>query len=79
MIPQLLNVKELAARLGLAEYTVYEWVSEKRIPYTKVGRRTMFDPAEIARWLEQHTVREQDLSGVLDRLGRRRRSPAGTR
>jgi excisionase family DNA binding protein len=78
MIPQLLSVKELAARLGLAEYTVYEWVSEKRIPYTKVGRRTMFDPAEIARWLEQHTVREQHPSPLLDHAGRRRPRQAGT-
>jgi hypothetical protein len=39
----------------------------------------MFDPAEIARWLEQHTVREQHPSPLLDHAGRRRRSPAGTR
>lgn len=39
---RLLSVAEAAEYLGIKDSTVYAWVSQKRIPYVKVGRRTMF-------------------------------------
>jgi len=58
MIPEMLGIKELSARLGLPVGTLRNWVSERKIPFTKVGGRTLFDPREIERWLEATTVRE---------------------
>ena len=74
----LLTVEELSAWLRLAPQTIRNMVSAKRIPAVHLGRRCLFDPAEVRRWIEANTQRERDLSSVLDRLGRRRRSPAGT-
>jgi len=75
---QLLTLEEVAARLRVAPGTLRNWVSAKRIPVVKLGTRCLFDPREIERWIEANTQRERDLSSVLDHLGRRRRTPAGT-
>lgn len=63
MLAKLLNAHEVATLLGLHKVTIYDWVSQRRIPFVKVGGRTMFDPREIERWLEGSTVREQELYG----------------
>ncbi len=62
MLPKLLSAHEVAVLLGVHKVTIYDWVSQRRIPFVKVGGRTMFDPREIERWLEGSTVREQELS-----------------
>jgi excisionase family DNA binding protein len=51
-----LDVKEVAEYLGLAESTVYTMVSQRRIPFAKVGRRTKFDRLQIDKWVLAHTV-----------------------
>src|SRR6187431_1070891 len=45
--PKFLNVKELAELLRIKTRTVYEMVSQGRIPYRKVGDRTIFLLDEI--------------------------------
>jgi len=77
MTVQLLSVAETAERLGIAVQTLRNWISQKRVPYVKLGRRTLFDPRQIERWLSQHTVREQGapppLEDLLARKGVERR------
>jgi excisionase family DNA binding protein len=72
MSEPLLTVEELSAWLRLAPQTIRNYVSAKRIPTVHLGRRCLFDPAEVRRWIEANTQRERDLSSVLDQLGRRR-------
>lgn len=48
--PSFLDVKELAAMLKLKTRTVYEMVSQGRIPYRKAGDRTIFLLDEILEW-----------------------------
>ena len=48
--PRFLDVKELAAMLRLKTRTVYEMVSQGRIPYRKAGDRTIFLLDEILEW-----------------------------
>ena len=52
-----LNVKEAAEYLGLATSTLYTMVSQQRIPYTKMGRRTKFEQKELDRWTDSHSVK----------------------
>ena len=54
-----LNVKDVASEYGLAESTVYKMVSEHRIPFVKIGRRTTFDRLELNKWVLAHTVKER--------------------
>jgi excisionase family DNA binding protein len=48
--PQFLTVAELAEMLRVKPRTIYEMVSQKKIPYRKVGRRVVFLLAEILEW-----------------------------
>jgi excisionase family DNA binding protein len=57
MVPRkLLNVKEVSGYTGLAPDTIYKMVSQRRIPFTKVGKLVKFDHATLDAWLKQHTI-----------------------
>jgi len=56
-LPQLLDRPQLAERLATSERHVRRLVSERRIPFVRVGKLVRFDPVEVARWLEEHTER----------------------
>ncbi len=53
---RLLDVQEVATFTGLSASTLYTMVSQRRIPYVKVGRLTKFDPALLEEWIAKHTV-----------------------
>jgi excisionase family DNA binding protein len=53
---RLLDIKETSVYLGIQVDTVYRMVSERRIPFVKVGRRTMVDLRLIDEWLARNTV-----------------------
>lgn len=53
---RLLSVREVANYTGLSPHTLYTMVSQRRIPYVKVGRLTKFDVVLLDAWLKQHTV-----------------------
>ncbi len=49
-LPKFLTVPEVAALLRLSERTIYDMVSQRRIPFRKAGDRTLFDRDEILDW-----------------------------
>lgn len=49
-LPKFLTVPEVAALLRLSERTVYDLVSQRRIPFRKAGDRTIFDRDEVLEW-----------------------------
>ena len=51
-IENLLSVDEVAARLRLSCVYIYKLTSAKKIPFYKVGSRTLFDWRAIEKWLE---------------------------
>lgn len=53
---RLVDIKTASLYIGLQVDTIYRMVSERRIPFVKVGRRTMFDIRLLDDWLEIHTV-----------------------
>ena len=55
-LAKLMSVKELAARLGIAEITVRKYCCAKKIPYIKLGGRVLFDPEKILAWLEKRSI-----------------------
>ncbi len=59
---RLLTVKEAAAYLGLARLTVYDWVSQRKIAYVKVGRLTKFKQRDLDNWIAAHTVEPRPIS-----------------
>ncbi len=55
--PKFLNVKEVAELLRIKTRTVYEMVSQGRIPYRKAGDRTIFLLDEILEWTRPNAKR----------------------
>lgn len=56
ILNRLMSVKEVAVYTGLSPDTVYTMVSQRRIPFVKVGRLTKFDLGLLDAWIKQHTV-----------------------
>ena len=54
---RLVTVEDIAIYTGLSIHTVYTMVSQRRIPYVKVGRLTKFDVRAIDRWIARHSVK----------------------
>jgi len=52
----LLDIGEVAVRLGATVRFVRRLVAERRIPYVKVGKFVRFDPAEVEQWIDDHRV-----------------------
>lgn len=42
--------------MGLSRHTLYTMVSQRRIPFVKMGRLTKFDVALLDAWIKQNTV-----------------------
>ena len=56
LLPRLLSVREAATYLGLSPFTLYAMVSQRRVPYVKVGRLTKFEMGRLNEWITQHSV-----------------------
>ena len=56
MCKKLLTIEELSEYIGITVNTAYSWVSQKKIPYIKVGRLVRFDMDKINEWVEQNSV-----------------------
>ena len=55
-LPKLLTMDELAERLGVTHRHVRRLVTERRVPFLRVGRFIRFDPAAIVAWLDASRV-----------------------
>lgn len=54
---KMLNTKEAAQFLGLAEQTLHNYRFNRRPPnYVKIGRRIVYERAELERYIELHRV-----------------------
>ncbi len=57
MAKKLLNIRETAEYLGVAEKTLYHWVSQRKIPFVKLSHKVLrFDAEKIDKWVEENTV-----------------------
>lgn len=52
----LIPIQQAAQYTGLSPHTLYAMVSQRRIPYVKVGRLVKFDVDLLDKWIKQHTV-----------------------
>ena len=55
-MPVLVDIREVAAHLGVTVRHVRRLVAERRIPYVKWGNLLRFDTAEIAEWVRVKCV-----------------------
>ncbi|MBW2312482.1 MAG: helix-turn-helix domain-containing protein [Deltaproteobacteria bacterium] len=62
---QLMDSTETAEFLGISKNTLYEWTSQKRVPYIKVGGLLKFKRADLEEWLKKRTQEEGNFD-ILD-------------
>jgi excisionase family DNA binding protein len=59
MPKKILNVKALAAMMGVSRHTVYVWCREEKIPYLRLGRgQIRFNPDEVMQAFRASGSRE---------------------
>ncbi len=54
--PRLVSIQEAAIYTSLSVHTIYTMVSQRRIPYVKVGRLVKFDREQLDKWIHKQTV-----------------------
>jgi excisionase family DNA binding protein len=53
---RLIDIREAAEYTGLSVHTLYTMVSQRRVPFVKVGRLVKFDVGLLDAWIKQNTV-----------------------
>ena len=53
---RLVSIQDTAHYTGLSVHTLYTMVSQRRIPFVKVGRLVKFDLELLDKWIKQNTV-----------------------
>lgn len=61
LAPRLLDIQQVAIYTGLSVHTLYTMVSQRRIPFVKMGRLTKFDRVELDKWIVSHSVKVRRL------------------
>ena len=51
----LLNVKQLAALLGVSDSSVYKLIEEEDFPSLRIGKRIVIPKEELRKWITSHT------------------------
>jgi len=48
-----ISKRELAESLGLSTRTINHWMAQRLLPYRRIGRIVLFDPAEVEQALQR--------------------------
>ncbi len=51
-----IGIGEAARRLGVSAHTLRTWVRDQRVPHIRLGRRVLFDPAALDRFVAKRSV-----------------------
>lgn len=58
---KLINIDEACDILRVSKKTIYRWRKNRGFPDPIIkGRKSLFDPAEVSRWLEYQKVLNED-------------------
>jgi excisionase family DNA binding protein len=58
-----LSIAEAAERLGVSPFTLRSWLRQRRLPYHRLGRRIVLDPADVETFLQGCRVEARDRPG----------------
>jgi len=72
---KLLDIDELSQILGVKKSTVYNWISQNKIPHIKIGKRILkFRAKDIEAWIEAKSVNYSKPDFILNNEKRRNRT-----
>ena len=52
-VKPLLTIEEAAGLLGVKPQTLYLWVSQRRVPFRKIGRLVRFTETDLEEFIEK--------------------------
>ena len=55
-----LTPRDIKNKFGIKSTTVYWWVRNKKITFTKIGKNVFISEKELLRFLESNTIRPID-------------------
>ena len=56
--PLLLPIRDAARKLGICEKSLWSWSAPRGpIPVVRIGRRTLYDPQDLARFIEHQKTK----------------------
>ncbi|MBL7141308.1 MAG: helix-turn-helix domain-containing protein [Planctomycetes bacterium] len=58
--PLLLNAKQTAAALGISPRKLWELTNRGEAPCVRIGRRVLYDPRDLAAWIDAQKRQPQD-------------------
>ena len=50
--PILLSLKDAARALAVSDRSLWEWTKAGRVPHVRLGRRVLYSPDDLRRWVE---------------------------
>ncbi|HAM39648.1 MAG TPA: transcriptional regulator [Elusimicrobia bacterium] len=50
------NIEELAEYIAVSKGTIYNWISQRKLIFVKMGRRVKFDIKDIDKWIESKKI-----------------------
>lgn len=56
---KLIDINQLAEYIGVSTHTIYLWVSQRKIPYVKLGRNLRFRVDDIEQWIEENLYEQK--------------------
>jgi excisionase family DNA binding protein len=62
---KLLDVSDVASALRVSPHTVRRWAAQKKLRRVKLGSRTLFDPSDVAMFVE--AARKANLGDSVSR------------
>ncbi len=54
-MPQIMNVKEVSAFLGIPQSTTYDLMHRADFPTLRIGARLLVSRANLLKWMLEHT------------------------
>ena len=50
--PILLSLKDAARALAVSDRSLWEWTKAGKVPHVRLGRRVLYSPDDLRRWVE---------------------------
>jgi excisionase family DNA binding protein len=60
----LLDIDDVAKALRVSPHTVRRWASQGKLAKVKLGSRTLFDPGDVARFVERARAASRTIDQV---------------
>jgi len=57
---QVMDIKELAAYLGIGRSTIYNLIRQKKIPASKIGKQYRFSKDVVDSWLRDKIITKKE-------------------